>query len=74
MGKLVKKLVRKSPIGMIARMAVGKSKSAEATPNVMPLPDDDAVMRAKKRAAMASQSRTGRASTFLSGDSDTLGP
>lgn len=73
MGKLIKKVIRKSPIGMIARAAVGKPKAAEAS-STMPLPDDDAVMRAKKRAAMASQSRTGRASTFLSGDSDTLGP
>lgn len=71
MGKLVKKAVKKS----LNLVGVGKGKkSAPAAPNVMPLPDDEAVKRAKKRAALTTTSRTGRASTFLSGDSDTLGP
>lgn len=52
----------------------GKKKPAEtpaAGPVVMPLADDDAVMRAR-RAALARQ-RSGRTSTMLTDSTDTLG-
>lgn len=41
-------------------------------PAVMPLPDDEAIKKAKKANLAAMMQRTGRASTFLS-DRETLG-
>ncbi len=49
---------------------------ALSAPAVMPIPDDQAALDAKKRAIATAQNRSGRASTVLSqpgGDSDTLG-
>lgn len=57
----------------------GKKKAAPAAPAaqgpiVMPLADDDAVMRAKKKVVAAQLARGGRSSTILSDTSgDTLG-
>lgn len=46
-------------------------------PAVMPTPDDNAVMQAKKKAVVAARSRTGRSSTILTDygtpSSDKLG-
>ena len=39
----------------------------------MPLPDDEAIQQAKKRALLKNMSRTGRASTILSDSESTLG-
>ena len=40
-------------------------------PKVMPNPDDDAIRAAKKKSIAAIMNRSGRASTILSGDSDS---
>lgn len=59
-----------------ARSAVAPWASNEPPPPpppVAPLPDEEDVQRAKRRATRAQLGRSGRASTILS-DSDRLGP
>lgn len=51
----------------------GKKKSAPAEePQTMPLPDDEKVRLARKRALAQQMARGGRSSTILT-DADTLG-
>lgn len=54
----------------------GKKKKAEAPPPgpiVMPLADDEAVRRARRRGIAGQMGRRGRSSTMLTADSETLG-
>lgn len=54
-----------------------KAATPPEQPAAVPMPDEDAIQRAKKRALAAQLGRTGRASTILSdtsGTSDRLGP
>ena len=56
----------------------GKKKPAptpapEPGPQIMPLADDEAILRARRRSVAMQRARGGRSSTILSSDSDTLG-
>lgn len=57
-------------VGLASKTDVKKLQAdiAAKGPSAMPLPDDEAVQRAKKRATAMATSRTGRASTILSDD------
>lgn len=76
MGNLIKPIRKlrtkvNSAIGIASVEDVKKLKAqvaAKSGPSVMPLADDEAVMRAKRRASALTTSRTGRASTILSDD------
>ena len=62
----------------LSGLLLGKKKKAAAAPAatpdlVMPLPDDEAVARAKRESILRQRGRGGRSSTILSDDSDTLG-
>lgn len=65
--------------GAIGAVSGGKKTEAapapvvEKGPVVMPLADDGAVQRAKRRSIAAQMSRSGRSSTMLTSDSDKLG-
>lgn len=73
------------PLGAIAGAGLGKliggKKKKEAAapapapagPQVMPLPDDAAVLAARKRSLAAQRRRGGRSSTILTTGSDKLG-
>jgi hypothetical protein len=50
-----------------------KSTPKVAAPVVMPTPDDDAVNNAKRRALLARQAQSSRASTDLFDKADVLG-
>lgn len=50
-----------------------RDKSPSQAPITMPLADDDAVKRAKRRSISAQMGRGGRTSTMLTGETDTLG-
>lgn len=75
----------KKLIGGVAKIALGtvgtvlglggKKKAAAPTPGpqIMPLADDEAVKRARRRSVADQMQRGGRTSTMLSGESDTLG-
>ncbi len=60
----------------ISSLLGGKKKAAvpvaDTGPKVMPLADDDAIKRAKTRSIL-SRRQSGRKSTMLSTDSDSLG-
>jgi len=65
-----------SPVAAVAGLFGGKKKAAETAPEaapVMPLADDEAVRRAKKRSTIGQMGRSGRSSTILTDDSDKLG-
>ena len=64
-----------SPIAAVAGAFGGKKKAkvAEEGPKVMPLADDSAVLQARKKSIAAQIQRSGRTSTMLTNDSDTLG-
>lgn len=52
-----------------------KAATPEPTPAAIPLPDEDAIQRAKRKATAAQLGRTGRASTILTDNTtDRLGP
>lgn len=64
--------------GVGSLLGIGGKKKAPApapveTPNVMPIADDEAVRRARKQSIIRQMGRSGRSSTMLSADSDTLG-
>lgn len=78
MSKLVKGVVN------VVRSVVGSLTGSNDKPQVvqpaapppvtpMPTPDDAAVMEAKKKSIASVLNRTGRASTILTGNNDTLG-
>lgn len=59
-------------LGSGKKKAAAPAPVAEA-PKVMPLPDDEAVRRAKKQSILRQMGRGGRQSTMLTGDGDKLG-
>lgn len=74
MGKIVKGAF--GLVGSLLGIGGGKKEAAPAAApaeKVMPLPDDEAIKRAKKQAISRQMSRGGRSSTILSQSSDTLG-
>ena len=66
-----------SAIGNTVGGLIGGKKKKAAEPQkgpvVMPMADDEAVRRAKRRSLIEQTSRGGRQGTMLSSDSDTLG-
>lgn len=65
-----------SPIAAVVGAVAGKKKAKPAVaegPKVMPLADDNAVLQARKKSIAAQMQRSGRTSTMLTTDSDTLG-
>lgn len=71
-----KKILNIATFGLAGALFGGKKKKDEpapaaAAPAVMPLPDDDKIMQARRRAIVRQRSRRGRESTILTGD--TLG-
>lgn len=77
---MAKKLLNVATFGLAGALLkpFGKDKkkeapAPEAAPQVMPLADDDSVLRARKRSLAAQMKRGGRSSTMLSSDSDKLG-
>lgn len=79
MAKLQQTLHKIDPIDRVVSSAVGLNMAPKnvVTPQVLPMPTQDDVDTAKKKAQLAMMQRTGRASTVLSqGDSpsgDQLG-
>lgn len=75
---MAKKILNIATFGLAGALLGGgkKKKPAEAPapgPVVMPLADDDAVRRAKKASIIKQRGRSGRSSTMLTTDSDSLG-
>lgn len=58
------------PIGT----ALVKAATPVTPPPVVPIPDEQDALRAKRRSTAAQLQRSGRDSTILTGDSDRLGP
>jgi len=50
-----------------------KTPAPAPSPIVMPLPDDEAVRRAKRASIIKQRGRSGRSSTMLTNDSGKLG-
>ncbi|MBN2130368.1 MAG: hypothetical protein JW741_12770 [Sedimentisphaerales bacterium] len=50
-----------------------KATPAPAAPRVMPIADDEAVLRARRASILRQRGRRGRSSTMLTTDSDKLG-
>jgi len=71
-------LIGGTAASFIGKALFGKKKKKTPapttdTPTVMPLPDDEAVQRAKKEAQLRARARGGRSSTILTGSDDVLG-
>lgn len=76
--KVFNKALGVASFGLLgSKLLGGKKKSAAAKaddgPKVMPLADDEAVMRARRLSIQKQMGRGGRTSTMLTEDSDTLG-
>jgi hypothetical protein len=71
---MAKKVLTVASFGLLgSKLLGGKKKAApEKGPVVMPLADDEAVKRARRKSIAAQMSRGGRNSTILS-DGDSLG-
>ena len=71
-----RKILNVATFGLSGLLLGKKKKKAEPTPEVtpptMPLPDDEAIARARKEAILRQRARGGRSSTILT-DDDTLG-
>jgi hypothetical protein len=76
MGKLQGALHKIDPVDRAVSRAVGLdfAPKPKTPPVVVPMPDEQAIVAAKKKAAATSLGRTGRASTILSDATDRLGP
>jgi hypothetical protein len=75
---MAKKILNIATFGLAGALFGGKDKkkaapAPEPAPRVMPLADDDAVMRARRRSIAEQQRRAGRSSTMLTAESDSLG-
>lgn len=75
---MAKKILNIATFGLAgAILGGGKKKKAEPVPErepqVMPMADDEAVRRARRRSILEQRSRSGRSSTMLTGDSESLG-
>lgn len=73
---MAKKILNLATFGLAGQLIGGKKKAApaptpEQRPAVMPLADDEAVRRAKRKSIIQQRARRGRESTILTGD--TLG-
>ena len=74
-----KSLLQTATFGILGNAILGNGKKAAApapaatTARVMPIADDAAVMRARKRSITAQMQRGGRGSTILTGSTETLG-
>lgn len=74
-----KKILNVATFGLAGALLkpFGKKKKSPAPVEkpelVMPLPDDEAVARARKEAILRRRGAGGRSSTILTDDSDTLG-
>ena len=62
-----------STLGIVDEPTVTAAAPTPAPVTPMPEPDDAAVKKARRRSAVAQRQRSGRASTILSDDSDSLG-
>lgn len=66
-------------LGSVASGLLSPDKSAAApapvvaAPKTMPTPDDETVKRARRRSLLQQYQRSGRSSTILSREGDTLG-
>lgn len=72
------KKIFKGLFGVAGSILGIKKKSAPAVVQpaaapVIPMPDEEAITRAKKRSTAAQMARGGRTSTMLTDSSDTLG-
>lgn len=72
-GLLLGKVASKAVGSVIGGKKKAPAPAPEAGPKVMPLADDEAIRRARKNALVRQLGRSGRSSTILSGDSETLG-
>jgi len=74
---MAKKILKVASFGLLGGKLFGGGKSAPAPtqgPQVMPLPDDQAILDARKRSIAAQMKRGGRTSTILTdGGGSTLG-
>lgn len=76
---MAKKILNIATFGLAGALfgKTGSKKKAEPAPEpekqTMPMADDEAVRRARKRSIAAQMKRSGRSSTMLSNDSETLG-
>ena len=74
---MAKKLLNVATFGLAGALLkpFGDGKKKEAAPapaeRVMPLPDDEAVQRARKASMLRQRGRSGRSSTILTGGSGT---
>lgn len=72
-----KKILNIAAFGLAGAILGGKKKKPEPTPtpepepNVMPLPDDEKIMQARRKSIASQRRRSGRSSTILTGE--TLG-
>ena len=62
-----------SAFGIVEEPPVVVAAPTPAPVTPMPEPDDATVKKAKRRSVMAQRQRSGRASTILSDDTETLG-
>ena len=62
-----------SMLGIVEEPAAVIAAPTPAPVTPMPEPDDAAVKKARRRSMVAQRQRSGRASTILSDDSETLG-
>ncbi len=74
---MAKKILKVASFGLLGGKLFGGGKSAPAPtpgPQVMPLPDDQTILNARKKAIAAQMQRGGRTSTILTDTSGgTLG-
>ena len=79
MGDLFKTLDKLDPLhlgsalGIVAEPPAQIAAPTPAPITPMPEPDDATVKKAKRRSVQAQRQRSGRASTILSDDTETLG-
>lgn len=72
---MAKKILNVATFGLLGSSLLKKKKSVSTTSTpvpTMPLPDDEAVARARKEAIIRQRARGGRSSTILT-DGDMLG-
>lgn len=80
MGDILKTLDKLDPLHLGTAFGIVDAPPVEATPaptvapvTPMPEPDDAQVKKARRRSLVAQRQRSGRASTILSDDTDSLG-
>jgi len=71
-----RKILNVATFGLAGALLGKKKKAADPAPvaqPAMPIADDEAIMRARKRAVAQQIQRGGRSSTILTDNSDSLG-